>query len=165
LKNKRVRGRRISESTVEPKAKIIRHLTKKVNLWDREEVKDYIEDSDWSNGRKNNVLYAYQDWCKYKGFTFKFEKYVKTRKLPFIPTEQQLDQLISAFSNKYAPFLQLAKETGFRPVEISRLTPNDFDFVQGIVTLNKPAKHSLQRQVKMSDKLTAMVTSLIFETK
>jgi len=165
LKHKTVRGRRISETTVESKAKIIRHLIKNVNLWDNEEVKSYIEESNWCNGRKNNVLYAYQDWCNFKGFTFKFEKYLKTRTLPYIPTEQQLDQLISSFSDKYAPFLQLAKESGFRPIEISRLTPKDFDFVQRIVNLNKPAKHSLPRQFKMSDKLTAMITPLILKTK
>jgi integrase len=58
----------------------------------------------------------------------------------------------------------LLKETGFRPAEAFRLTPNDFDLDQQIITLNKPAKHSLPRQAKMSDKLVAMLIPLIKKT-
>ena len=109
-------------------------------------------------------LYAYQDWCRYQGFDFKVERYPVERRLPYIPTEQQLDQLISSASNKYAPFLQLAKESGWRPIEISRLTPQDFDLNQQIATLNKSAKNSLPRQIKMSNKLTVMIKQLVLDT-
>lgn len=37
--------------------------------------------------------------------------------LPNIPTERELDQLIAGMSNKYATFLQLLKESAFRPGE------------------------------------------------
>ena len=54
--------------------------------------------------------------------------------------------------------IQLLKESGFRPVEAFRLTPDDFDLEQQICTLNKPAKHSLPRQFKMPNKFVAMIT-------
>ena len=57
--------------------------------------------------------------------------------------------------------LQLLKETAFRPIEAMRLTPDDFNLERQIVILNKPAKRSNPRQVKMSNKLTAMITKLI----
>jgi len=62
------------------------------------------------------------------------------------------------------PLLQLLKESGFRPEEAFRLTPNDFDVEQKLCTLNKPAKHSLPRQFKMSDRLVLMITLLIMKT-
>jgi hypothetical protein len=53
--------------------------------------------------------------------------------LPYIPTEKEIDQLIGGFSDsKYGPFLQLLKETAFRPIEASRLKPMDFDLERRI---------------------------------
>ena len=82
-----------------------------------------------------------------------------------MPLEKDIDELICGFKNsKYMPVLQLLKESGFRPEEAFRLTPNDFDLEQKLCTLNKPAKHSLPRQFKMSDRLVSMITPLIKKT-
>jgi len=67
-------------------------------------------------------------------------------------------------AKRYAAMLQLAKESCWRPIEIFRLTPNDFDVERRIATLNDPAKKSEPRQIKMSDKLTAMMIPLIRNT-
>jgi len=61
--------------------------------------------------------------------------------------------------------LQLLKETAFRPIEAMRLIPDDFNLERQIVTLNKPAKRSNPRQVKLSSKLTAMILKLIHGKK
>jgi len=63
------------------------------------------------------------------------------------------------------PLLQLLKESGFRPEEAFRLTPNDFELEQRLCTLNTSAKHSLPRQFKMSDGLVSMITPLIKRTQ
>ena len=55
----------------------------------------------------------------------------------------------------------LLKETAFRPVEASRLTPMDFDIERRTVTLNDPAKRSRPRQAKISPKLINMLNPLI----
>jgi integrase len=165
LKKKVVRGRKLCDLTMAGKVRILKQLDKRVNLWDADAVSEYVDNADWTKLRKNLALYVYQDWCSFKGFSFKFQKYPEERKLPYIPTEQQIDQLISSFSSKYAPFLQLAKESGWRPIELSRLRPSDFDMNQQIATLNDPAKNSLPRQIKMSNKLTAMVKPLALDTR
>lgn len=89
-------------------------------------------------------------------------------KPPYVPLEKDIDQLIYGFAGskakRYAAMLQLAKETGWRLVEIFRLTPADFDLERQIVTLNDPAKRSEPRQVKMSDKLVAMMKPLLADT-
>jgi integrase/recombinase XerD len=109
--------------------------------------------------------YVYRDWCQFNDSDYEITKYPKETKIPYVPLENDIDTLIGGFKNsKYAPMLQLLKESGFRPEEAFRLTPDDFDLEQKICTLNKPAKHSLPRQFKMSDKLVAMLTPLIRKT-
>jgi integrase len=61
--------------------------------------------------------------------------------------------------------LQLLKESGWRPIEVERLKSEDFDLEQQKVTLNNPAKGSNPRQIKLSNKLTAMLSPLILKIK
>ncbi len=96
LKKKVVRGRKLCDSTIAGKVRILKQAGKTANLWDADVVREYVDTVDWTNLRKNLVLYAYQDWCSFKGFCFRFQKYPEERKLPYIPTEQQFDQLISS---------------------------------------------------------------------
>jgi integrase len=58
-------------------------------------------------------------------------------------------------------FLQILKESAFRPVEAFSLTPKDLDLPQRKCTLNKPAKNSRPRQFRMTEKLTAMITPVV----
>lgn len=49
-------------------------------------------------------------------------KYRRLVKIPFIPTEKEIDQLIAGCSKKIIPLLQLLKETGIRIGEAAKLT-------------------------------------------
>ena len=49
-------------------------------------------------------------------------------------------------------------------MEISRLRTDNFDSNQKIANLDEPAKHSLPRQIRMSDKLVAMIKPFMLET-
>jgi len=62
----------------------------------------------------------------------------KPSPLPFIPSERELDQLIVACNPYYASFLQMMKETGFRPGKVQLLKLVDIDFENRVVTLNSP---------------------------
>jgi len=144
---------------------LIRHFELRFNLWDTDSIRNYIRDAECGNRRKNNLSYAYKDWCKWKGFEYEIEFYKEGEaKLPYIPTERELDQLIAEFGPKYSTFLQLLKETGFRSIEARRLRPFDFDLDRKIVTLNDPAKGSRPRQFKTSDQLLSMLIPLIQKT-
>lgn len=79
--------------------------------------------------------------------------------IPFIPTEQELDQMIAAAGKKVATFLQLLKETGARCGEISRLTWTDIDLQQKVVRI-KPEKGSLPRMLPISKKASEMLNNL-----
>jgi integrase len=151
LRSKRTnKGLLLAETTIESRVKAVRALKRRINLWDIDQVQDHIDDQDWTNGRKEQVSLSYSNWCEWKGFEYKTRKYPRQIKLPSVPTEKDIDQLIGGFSNsKYGAFLQLLKETAFRPIEASRLRPKDFDLERKIITLNDPAKNSNPRQCRI----------------
>jgi len=154
------------ESTIETKTKLIRFLQERVNLWDSDAVREFIKLHPWGGKRKNNAQYAYRNWCQWKGFEYKIEKYrEEDSPLPYIPTERELDHLIAGCNRKYAAFLQLLKESAFRPIEANRLTPDDIDLERRIITLNSPAKRSKPRRVKISEKLTSILSPLVCRVK
>ncbi|MFH0748671.1 MAG: site-specific integrase [Candidatus Bathyarchaeota archaeon] len=136
-----------------------------MNLWDSNSVKRFIAGSRWSTNYKALVEFAYYDFCRFNGFEYEPTHYPKESKIPYVPLEKDIDELIVGFKNsKYLPLIQLLKESGFRPEEGFRLTSDDVDVDTKIVTLNCPAKHSLPRQFKMSDRLLAMMLPLIRKT-
>ena len=55
------------------------------------------------------------------GGTWEAPLYQTVRKLPFIPKETEIDQLIAGCSKRMATFLQMLKETGARCGEIWQL--------------------------------------------
>ena len=150
--------KRNAPTTIESKLRLIRRLRTRVNLWDSETVEQYILGAVMTNGHRNNLQYAYMDWCTSQGFTYKPRRFKREEKLPYVPTEAELDILISECGGRVRVFLQLLKESAFRPVEAFSLTPKDLDLGRQICTLNHPAKNSRPRQFKMSKKLTAMIT-------
>ncbi len=152
--------------TAKNKEIIINALRKRVSsLWDSSEVETYIKDSELSNGRKNLYGQAYRDWCNWKGFDYKPKRFKTVEKLPYIPTENEIDQLIGGLGQKLSCFMQIMKESAFRPSEAQSLVPDDFNFSTKVCTLNKPAKNSRPRQFKTSDKLVSMIIPLVYQTE
>jgi integrase len=81
-----------------------------------------IKNANWGNRRKNNAFFAYRDWCRWKGFDYEYETLREQDSLlPYIPSEKEIDQLIAACNPYYASFLQVMKETAFRPGEVQTL--------------------------------------------
>ena len=80
-------------------------------------------------------------------------------KLPFIPTEQEIDLLISACGKQTSTVLQMLKETGMRIGELVQLKWIDIDLERKTVNIT-PEKGSNPRILPISDKLIAMVNKL-----
>ena len=88
-------------------------------------------------------------------------KYRQTEKIPFIPTEEEIDQLITACTNKKtATLLQTLKETAMRIGEAWRLKWIDIDLERNTLTLNLPEKRGNARIFKISPKLKRMLLVL-----
>jgi len=113
----------------------------------------------WSKGRKWNVVKAYTLFLKTQGLKWEKPKYTPVERIPFIPTEVEIDELIAGCSKQMATFLQVLKETGARRGEAFNLKWTDLDFAAGTLRIT-PEKGSNPRIFKMTPRLIAMLNSL-----
>ena len=149
-----------AKSTIISKTKLLEILAKRgANLFDPESVKEVIAKQNWSAGRKENAVDAYTTFLQMLGMTWNPPRYRRVPKLPFIPLEKEIDDLIAGCSRKVAAFLQLLKETGMRAGEAWQLEWTDVDFVKRTIRVT-PEKGSNPRIFKVSDKLLAMLGRL-----
>jgi integrase len=154
-----------AETTITTRAKLLKTLLKRgANLANPESVKEVIANQTWSPGRKQNAVHAYSSFLKMKNQEWTPPKYRSVRKLPWIPTESEVDQLIAGCSNRIATFLQLLKETGMRPGEAWSLQWIDIDFRNPNVRVT-PEKGSNPRIIKLSNKLIVMINALLRKSK
>jgi len=149
-----------AESTITSRVKLLKILTKRnANLLDPESVKDAIARQDWCNKRKVNAADAYTAFLRMTNGTWNPPRYQVPEKLPFIPTEAEIDSLISGCGRKTSTFLLLLKETGIRSGEAHKLKWTDIDFESGTVRIT-PEKGSRARIFKLSNKLLSMINAL-----
>lgn len=130
------------------------------NLFDSDSVKDVIARQNWSPNRRKNVINAYTMFLKFNKMTWDPPRCTVTETIPFIPTEQEIDCLISAAPRKLSAFLLLLKETAMRRGEAQRLKWIDIDFERRTITLNEPEKRSNPRMWKVSPQLIAQLNAL-----
>lgn len=149
-----------AEGTILGRTKLLKILFKRgANLFDPETVKDIIAKQNWSEGRKENAVDAYTLFLRIYGGKWNPPIYKRIRKLPFIPTEQEIDALIASCGPKTATFLQLLKETAIRAGEAWSLKWTDLDIENRTVRIT-PEKGSEPRIFKISTKLITMLTNL-----
>ena len=82
--------------------------------------KDQSINRAWSANRKRNVINAYSLFLKLNGLNWIPPMCEVVRKIPFTPTELEIDQLISGMSTRIATLMQLMKETAMRSGEAKR---------------------------------------------
>ena len=126
-------------------------------------LKQFSEEP-WSAGTKSMVARTYLSFCKVLKIAIPeyvdFHKFKQSSKIPWIPFEEDISTLIHACSRKIAVFLQVLKESGARSGEVFKLKWKDVDLERKFININDPEKGSLPRQVKISDKLVAMLETL-----
>ncbi|MCS7096709.1 MAG: site-specific integrase [Nitrososphaerota archaeon] len=150
-----------SEETIRLHVSALRTLHERgADLYNPESVKEVIAQQKWSETRRRNVINAYSRFLKHEGIQWDKPRCKVGQKLPFIPTEQELDALIAGSGSKTSVLLQLLKETAMRAGEAMKLKWADVDFERRIITLNEPEKGSKPRIWKVSEKLIGMLNSL-----
>jgi len=149
-----------AEITITERCKLLKTLINRgANLTDPESVKEVIAKQKWSEGRKENAVDAYTSFLLMTGKTWQPPRYKRIEKLPFIPTENEIDQLIAGCSFRTGVFLQLLKETGMRPGEAIRLEWTDIDPLNRTVKIT-PEKGSNPRILKISATLMERLNAL-----
>lgn len=147
------------ESTIVSRVKMSRGLARRADLSGPEAVKAVIARIDVSEGRKENLVCAYAGFCRQYGIAFEPPRYRRIERLPFIPLESEVDELIAGVGSKTSAYLQPLKETGVRAGEAWQLRWIDLDF-EGLTISVAPEKHSLPRQIKTKTRLLSMLTCL-----
>lgn len=156
-----LKKRGYSEATIQTRVKLLKLLKKRgANLLDSESVKRVIAEQDvWSSGHKQVVVQAYNSFAKMRNMQWEPPFYVHVKSLPFIPSEKEIDALISGTSRKIASSLQLLKETGMRIGEAWNLKWIDIDQEKNTIRC-RAEKHGNPREFKVSTKLLAMLSML-----
>jgi integrase len=147
------------ESTIRPCIRALKAMAKRANLLEPDSVKAYLAMAQISEGRKEKLAGDLARFYRYRHTPFQKPHYDRIDKLPFIPSESEVDQLVSGVGKKTAAFLQLLKETGMRPGEAWNLKWIDIDQVRGLVTIT-PEKGSRPRQLKISNQLIVMISQV-----
>jgi len=147
------------ESTIVSRVKLLAGLAKKSDLLDPESVKEAIARLEVTEARKENIVCVYGSFCRQNSLPFNPPRYHRVERLPFIPSESEVDQLIAGLGGKTTTFLQTIKETAGRPGEVWRLRWLDLDLEGRTITI-APEKNSNPRQFKVSIKLISMLSRL-----
>jgi integrase len=145
-----------AEVTIKTRIARLKRLAKLCDLHDPEQVKATLATLNWQNNTKHNTVKIYTYYLNFLHRTWQPPKYAREHKLPFIPTEKELDSLICSGTPKTTTPLQLLKETGARIGEILRLKWTDIDFDRRTVYI-RAEKSSNSRILPISVKLTAML--------
>jgi len=154
------------ESTIETRYRSLRAIAKQVNILNPEAVKAFLAARAWSENTKCKRVEDLSGFYAFKRIQWVPPRYTRTEKIPFVPTETEVDQLIenvsrvSRYGGKTAAFLEVLKETGMRPGEAWRLHWTDVDFGQTHIVLNDPEKRSNSRNPRISSKLIRMLNQL-----
>jgi integrase len=152
------------EATVRSTIACIKSIARKAVLDNPESVREYVAKATLSENRKCVLVDAAARYYNFKGIPFTKPIYRKIQKLPFIPLEREVDDLISGANKKTAVFLLLLKETGLRPGEAWALKWIDLDFERNCVTCT-PEKNSNSRRLKISNRLISMINLLPRQSK
>ena len=105
------------------------------------------------------VCGAYAIYAKQYGLVFAPPRHRRVEKLPFIPLDSEVEQLVAAVPLRISTFLSLLKDTAARSLEARNLRWADIDFVSPAVTIT-PLKHSKPLRLKSSARTLSQLDQL-----
>lgn len=126
-----------AEATIKTYSKELRYIAEQnVTILSPEEVEEYLAKAKFSRTMKSNLTYLFKSFYKFLKIQWEAPSYKPENKIPFIPTEQELDTLISNASKNVSAFLSLLKDTGMRFGEALKLEWQDIDFERKVVRIS-----------------------------
>ena len=155
------------EETITSRMQSLKQVARLIDINNPEEVKSWLatltvindKKCTWSNKTKVKFCDTYSAYLRFKGLTWKAPTYQIVSKLPFIPTEQEIDLLIAGCGKTTATVLQMLKETGMRIGELCMLKWIDLDTERRLISIT-PEKGSNPRILPVSEKLLGMLSRL-----
>ena len=149
----------LREVTVKTYIKRLELLAKIGDLNDVDRMKTLICTYQATESFKELLTNSYDYYVRFHGFSWVKPRFTREDKPFFLPTETELDQLISKSRFKMSVFLQLLKDTGADSGEAWKLRWIDLNAESNTVSLT-PTKNHNARTVKISENLTARLLRL-----
>ena len=140
------RGR--SENTLYTTSQKLCQLNRHADLMNPEEVLTWIANHKVANSTKNKILDCYQNFCKVNNIPFDKPRYKYERKIPLIPTTENIYKIISHCHNKYATIFTILEQTGIAPQELATTKRTDIDAENGIINVQGCKGHN-SRSIKL----------------
>jgi hypothetical protein len=120
------RGR--AESTIHTNSLKLKQLARHTDLMNVDQVLMWIaENKTLCNLTKNKLVDCYKNFASANGFTFDKPKYKYERKIPLIPTTENIYKVISASSWKYSVMFMILEQTGIETRELATTRRQDID--------------------------------------
>jgi hypothetical protein len=110
-------------STVKYCIQSLKSVARKANLLHPEAIKSYLASAQCSESRKAKLTEHLARFYTHKGVPFDKPNYKRIERLPFIPLETEVDQLISSYRKKIATVLQNTAERKEERVHNRNHTP------------------------------------------
>jgi integrase len=150
-----------ASSTIQTFTCILRKLVANgADLEYPESVKEAIARIKASPNSKVLTVAAYTSFLRFQNRSRIPPKYKHQDKIPFIPGEQEINDLISGCSRTISATLLLLKESGMRIGEACRLKWTDVNAENSTISVNEPEKGSCSRIFKASSRLISVLQAL-----
>ena len=100
----------------------LKYLDKNTDLTQPEEVKNFIATMKQANSYKQCMVKAYNYFADVNGLDRLETHFKYQRKIPLIPSSENVRKIISASSKKYATIFTILDETGLEEQELATST-------------------------------------------
>jgi len=127
-------------------------------------ILEYITKKEWKNSTKHSYSVAYANYCRYNNIEYKAPYFRRDSQPPYVPTSEEITTLCSDAGKKYSLILNTLRDTGMRPIELHRMTPNWIDLNKGIIRV-ATAKGGQGRSLKLKENTLAMLKEYLIVNK
>jgi len=138
----------ISENTLLNYSQSLSQLSRKTNLAEPSQVKNYIANATnektkqpLSNASKNKLCQAYDWYTKTNGLQWQKPFYKVAEGTPLIPTTENVTKIIAASTTKYTTIFTILAEIGAEGEELHKTPRNKIDTEQGTITITGTKGH------------------------
>jgi integrase len=149
-----------AEATVNGYGCKLKILSKLADLNSPDLVREVVALKKCSVAFKEALVNAYSHYVKFNGLTWTKPCYPRQRGLPYVASSEQVNQIISRASRRYALVFSVLRDTGLRPVELSSVTLKNVDLLKGVVTV-KSAKAGNPRALVLKPSTLAMLNEYV----
>lgn len=146
--------------TVRSSISNLKSLARRCDINDPESVRAEIVRRPASEGTKEKYCWVYERYLRQHRMERVRPKYRRVEKLPHVPAEKDIEQLIGGLSRRLGTIVLFIKETGARKGEMWGVRWSDIDSEKCRVLITCPEKNSRPRAVRVSQRLMGLMCKL-----